>query len=47
MFKKYDCLGRDNSEELSVDGKIISEWIIGKQGGKCVDCMHLAQDRDQ
>jgi len=25
---------RDNSEELGVDGRIISEWILGKSGGK-------------
>jgi hypothetical protein len=26
--------GRDNSEDQSVDGKIILEWILGKQGVK-------------
>jgi hypothetical protein len=26
--------GRDHSENLDVDGKIILEWIIGKYGGK-------------
>jgi hypothetical protein len=26
--------GRDNSEDLSVDGKIILEWILRKQGRK-------------
>jgi hypothetical protein len=26
--------GRDNSEDLGTDGKIIVEWILGKQGGK-------------
>jgi len=31
--------GRDNSEDLGVDGRIISELILGKGG---VDWMHLA-----
>jgi hypothetical protein len=26
--------GRDNAEDLSVDGKIILKWILGKVGGK-------------
>jgi len=26
--------GRDHSEDLSVDGKIEFEWILGKWGGK-------------
>jgi len=26
--------GRDHLEDLGVDGKIILEWILGKQGGK-------------
>jgi hypothetical protein len=26
--------GRDHSEELGVDGKILLAWILGKQGGK-------------
>jgi hypothetical protein len=30
-----ECLkGRDQSEDLGVDGKIILDWIVGKQGGK-------------
>jgi hypothetical protein len=37
---------RDHSEELGVDGKIVSEWILGK-GWKGMDWMHLALDRDQ
>jgi hypothetical protein len=35
--------GRDYSEHLDVDGKIILEWI----GWEDVDWIHLAQDRDQ
>jgi hypothetical protein len=27
--------GRDHSEDLGIDGKIILEWILGKHGGKC------------
>jgi hypothetical protein len=36
--------GRDHSEDLGVDGKIIlnESWEIGFRG---VDCVHLAQDR--
>jgi hypothetical protein len=26
--------GRDHSEEVSVDERITSEWILRKQGGK-------------
>jgi hypothetical protein len=26
--------GRDHSEDLGVDGRIILEWILGKGGGK-------------
>jgi hypothetical protein len=26
--------GKNHSKDLSVDGKIILEWISGKQGGK-------------
>jgi hypothetical protein len=26
--------GRDHLEDLGVDGRIILEWILGKQGGK-------------
>jgi hypothetical protein len=39
---------RDNFEDLGIDGKIILEWVLEKQGGKRwgVDWIHLAQDRD-
>jgi hypothetical protein len=38
MHKK----GRDHSEDLDVDGKIIFEWILGKWGGKIwIDCIWL------
>jgi hypothetical protein len=26
--------GKDNLEDLGVDGKIMLEWILGKQGEK-------------
>jgi hypothetical protein len=37
---------RDHPKYLGVDGKIILEWILEKQGGG-VDWMHLDQERDQ
>jgi hypothetical protein len=36
--------GRDQSEDLSVDGRIILEWISSKYA---VDWIHLAQNKDQ
>jgi hypothetical protein len=33
-FSLQNVHERDNSEELGVDGRIISEWILGKSGGK-------------
>jgi hypothetical protein len=38
--------GRYYAEYLGLDGRIILEWIVGKQGGG-VDWIHRAQDRDQ
>jgi hypothetical protein len=36
--------GRDHSEELGVDGKIILEWILG---GRCgVEWIYVTEDRD-
>jgi hypothetical protein len=26
--------GKDHSEDLGVDGKILLQWILGKYGGK-------------
>jgi hypothetical protein len=36
--------GRDHLEDLGIDGKIILELILGKQG---VDWLRLTQDRGQ
>jgi hypothetical protein len=38
--------GRNHSEELGVDGKIILEWILGKWWN-AVDWFHLAHNRGQ
>jgi hypothetical protein len=38
--------GRDDAENLDVDGKIILEWILEKYGGK-VRPVFICQDRDQ
>jgi hypothetical protein len=37
----------DHMESVSVDGRIILEWILENEGGEGVDWAHLAQDRDQ
>jgi hypothetical protein len=34
IFWLEDLKGRDHPEDLHVDGKIILEWILGKEGGK-------------
>jgi hypothetical protein len=33
-FLLENLKGRDHSEYLGIDGKIILEWILGKKGGK-------------
>jgi len=38
--------GRDHSEDLGVDWKIILEWILGRLS-EDLHWMHLAQDMDQ
>jgi hypothetical protein len=32
-FRSENLKGKDHSEDLDIDGKIISEWILGKYGG--------------
>jgi hypothetical protein len=39
--------GKNHPEDISVDGRIILKRMFGKQGGKFLDWIHLAQDRDQ
>jgi len=37
MYSKFcskNLKGGDHSEDLDVEGSIVSEWISGKQGGK-------------
>jgi hypothetical protein len=34
IFKLENLRGRDHSGDLDVDQSIISEWILGKWGGK-------------
>jgi hypothetical protein len=46
-FWTKNVKGRDHAEELGVDGKTISDWILGEIGWESVDWMHLAQDRDR
>jgi hypothetical protein len=33
-FWSENLKGKDHSEDLDVDGKIILEWILGKYGGQ-------------
>jgi hypothetical protein len=39
--------GGDNVEDVSVDGKIILEWILEKQSENMRIGLILAKDRDQ
>jgi hypothetical protein len=38
---------RGHSEDTGVDGKLISSWILRKQGGNRVEWMHLVQSKDK
>jgi hypothetical protein len=33
-------------EDQGVDGRVGSEWIVGRLAGGSVEWIHLAQDRD-
>jgi hypothetical protein len=39
--------GRGNSEDLSVNGRKIQEWILRDIGWEGVEWIHLAQNKDQ
>jgi hypothetical protein len=39
--------GKNHLEDLGVDGKIISEWILKEVVWEDADWMHMAQDRDK
>jgi hypothetical protein len=39
--------GRDHSEGLGVDDRIILEWILTEAEWEFVNWIYLAQDRDQ
>jgi hypothetical protein len=43
----FGCKNLDHSDDLDLDGKIILELILGKQGGKVWYWIHLAQDKDK
>jgi hypothetical protein len=38
--------GRDQSEDVGIDGRIILKWISWKLGFESVDWIHLSRDRD-
>jgi hypothetical protein len=42
-FWSESLIGRGHSEDLGVDGRVILEWILGKD----MDWIHVAQDRYQ
>jgi hypothetical protein len=46
VFWLENLKGRDHTEDLSVDGRIILKRILQKRWEN-VDRIHLAQDRDQ
>jgi hypothetical protein len=41
----FELDGRNHSEDLGIDGRILLESILRKWGWKGVDWMHPAQDR--
>jgi hypothetical protein len=43
VFWLESVKGRDHLEDLGVDGKIILEWIFGKESGGVIDWMHVTQ----
>jgi hypothetical protein len=47
IFWSENLKGRDHSEDIDVDGKIILEWIFGKVGWEVEERMLLFRDRDQ
>jgi hypothetical protein len=40
-------LGRDHSEYIGVDGRIIFKWSLGKIGFRDVDRINLVRNRDR
>jgi hypothetical protein len=47
VFWLVNLEGRDHSEDIGVDGKVILQWIVGRLGWEGVYWIHLAQNRDQ
>jgi hypothetical protein len=39
--------GKNHSEDLDIDWRIIAEWISGEIGWDGVNCIHLPQDKNQ
>jgi hypothetical protein len=38
--------GRDHSEDIGIDGRIILSWILKEAGFEIVDWIDQVQDRD-
>jgi len=34
-FRSESLKGRDHSQDLGIDGKVILEWILGERVGRC------------
>jgi hypothetical protein len=46
-FRSENLKGTDHPANLGVRSRIILELIFGKKGEESVDCINLAQNRDQ
>jgi len=41
-FRSENLKGRDHTEDIGLDGKIMLQWVLGKYGEKlCIGCIWL------
>jgi hypothetical protein len=45
-FWRKNVKGTDHLEGLSIDGRILSKWILKTWNGEGMDWIHLAHNRD-